>query len=395
MSGDPVIRIAVASDLHAHDAHKSSPSHLNVKSPRTPVHQHPIASLQDLIEREKLRATILLSPGDLGHQADVLGISYGWDALAELSKSLGADLFTATVGNHDMDSRYKNNDPDPEHILKNLEPSFPFGEESLDNKYWARKYAIRDSTHLRLLVLNSSAFHGNQAIEKNHGRVNPLTIDSIRKELDGKSPKEVNVLLCHHHPQSHSELKLGEDDVMKQGQLLLDLIGSGTYGRWLVIHGHKHHPKITYAAGASHSPVVFSAGSLCSTLYPELQSSARNQFYIIEIDANECAARGLVGRIKAWDWSFGIGWIEASTGSGLPSEFGFGTRQDATLLAQLVANVLQNAPSIGWSELTRQLPELAYLLPQDLRQLESELGGRHNMRLVRQGSKPFELGRIP
>ena len=390
--GEPIF-IAVASDLHAHSGHKNSPSHLNINHPESPAAHHPIASLVDLIRREQLRATALLSPGDLGHQADPQGIRYSWQALSQISKELRAEFLAATAGNHDIDSRYKTNNHDPEHILKSLDPGFPFGDETLDNKYWARAYAIRDHSQFRLLVLNSSAYHGGAAIEKNHGRIDEVALDAIRKELDSRDRKDVNLLLCHHHPHQHSEINLGEYDVMKRGQLLLDLLGSGNYGRWFVIHGHKHHPKITYAAGGSQSPVVFSAGSLCSALFPELQSIARNQFYIIELDPAQCRSRGLVGRIRCWDWAYGTGWIEAQSSSGLPSEFGFGTRQDPRLLASDVANHMSGIPSMDWDALGRALPDILYLLPQDVRQLDSELFRNHKLRITWQGSKPIELGR--
>lgn len=393
MSDAESVLIAVASDLHAHSGLEPSPSHLNIKIPESPMAHHPIASLVDLINRQQLRATALLSPGDLGHRADPLGIRYSWRALLKIAEELRAEFVTATAGNHDVDSRYVTDNHDPGHILKSLDPGFPFGDEALDNKFWARAYAIRDHEQFRLLVLNSSAYHGGAELEMNHGRIDEGALEAIKKDLCSRIQKDVNILLCHHHPHQHSEINLGEYDVMKRGQLLLDLLGSGDYGRWFVIHGHKHHPKITYAAGGSQSPVVFSAGSLCSTLSPELQSNARNQFYIIEFDPAHCKSRGLVGRIRCWDWSYGKGWIEAESNSGLPSEFGFGTRLDPRILARNVASQMNGIASIDWSAIAESLPDIRYLLPQDIRQLDSELSRSHKLRITWQHSKPVELGR--
>jgi hypothetical protein len=64
-----MIRIAVASDP-PHFNHPTSPSHLNTMLPENLINQHPITALIDLIKRNNLTATALLSPGDLGHQAD-------------------------------------------------------------------------------------------------------------------------------------------------------------------------------------------------------------------------------------------------------------------------------------------------------------------------------------
>ena len=106
---------------------------------------------------------------------------------------------------------------------------------------------------------------------------------------------------------------------MTNGSLLLELLGSGEFGRWLVVHGHKHHPKLTYASGGAASAVIFSAGSLSVDIQHELQGHSRNQFYLIDLPLNEIAKGRFVGRIEAWDWTNGRGWIPAGPSSGLPS----------------------------------------------------------------------------
>ena len=134
-----------------------------------------------------------------------------------------------------------------------LAPPFPLPGDLWD-RYWARHYAIVDDPNCRLVILNSSAYHGQTDEEQNHGRVDTFTLEQMKAELLGVSSPKLNILLCHHHPQQHSEYNLGEDDLMKHGQLLLDTLGSGDIGQWLVIHGHKHHPKITYAQALRSRP---------------------------------------------------------------------------------------------------------------------------------------------
>jgi 3',5'-cyclic AMP phosphodiesterase CpdA len=391
-----VVRIAIASDLHAFANLDPSPSHLDIELPESVTLQHPIEALIERInlESDKLNADILLSPGDLGHAADPKGIAYSWHALEKIARALNCEVYTATAGNHDVDSRYKGTDHDPDHILKGLSPSFPLQNETLDDRYWARTYTIHDGVSYRLVVLNSSAFHGNNEIEKNHGRIDLKSLERLKHDLASLQNKQINVLLCHHHPHSHSEYDLGEGDVMKQGQLLLDLLGSGQYGRWLVVHGHKHHPKIAYAAGGSNSPVVFGAGSLCSILAGKLQTVARNQFYIIDMDTTDCERYGLVGRVRAWDWYPGRGWIEASTNSGLPAEFGFGERRDPVLIAKGVTALVNASPdSVPWSTILEQLPNIAYLLPQDLSELVRILERDYPVLVTWNGTAIVEVGR--
>ena len=395
LSSPPLIRIAVASDLHAYSGGKDSPSHLNVSEAATGL-QHPIAALMKLIEGEHLSADFLLSPGDLGDKADAKGIAYSWSALGQVASGLKCRFYTATAGNHDIDSRLKSSDHNPTHILRGLSPSFPLQDKKLDDQYWSRAYAIKDFSPVRFVILNSASFHGVGKSEKDHGRIDELSLGWLTEDLDQLEPQPINILLCHHHPHQHSELSLGEGDVMKHGQALLDKLGSGLYGRWLVIHGHKHHPKIAYAAGGSASPAVFAAGSLSAILTGPLQTAAKNQFYLLEIDPTACESYGLAARVRAWDFSAGNDWIEASsTGSGLPARFGLGLREDPLLVAARIAAQVSGAPDpLKWSQIESTHPEVQYLLPQDLAEVARVLKARHGLAVSLEGCTVSEVGRL-
>ena len=198
-----------------------------------------------MIEAEGLSADLLLCPGDLGDKASIEGIKYAWQAVHRIGNKLKCQLVAGTAGNHDLDSRGIKTPPDPKEVLQALAPPFPLPDQTKNDQYWSRQYAIITTDVFRLVVLNSSGFHGTQIKEIEHGRISDSTLNWLQEELATGSPQPINLLLCHHHPQSLSELKLGEKDVMQNGQLLLDLLGSGDHGRWLVIHGHKHYPKLT------------------------------------------------------------------------------------------------------------------------------------------------------
>jgi len=387
-----VLKIAIASDLHAHSSDGESPSYLDVRDSENLPNLNPLAGLKHLIAEEGLKADLLLCPGDLGHQANSVGIAYSWKALHSLGLLLEADLVTATAGNHDIDSRYLGDDHSPEHILKGLEPPFPLSDETLADKYWGRAFAIIDQEQYRLVILNSSAYHGNATIVKNFGRIDRQTLGDLEKEFKRRGKKSINILLCHHHPQQHSELGLGEEDYMRQGQLLLDLLGSGNYGDWIVIHGHKHHPKITYAAGGTNSPVIFAAGSLSSKIFLPASSVARNQFYIMTVDAGHFPSMGCVGTVKAWDWAQGTGWIPSGEDSGLPAQFGFGTRSNVNILADEVMTFLGKR-AMKWEDLLGKMNSLMFLLPQDMRRLERALAA-HNVEIMKKRSIPVQIGKM-
>lgn len=389
---DRIVKIAIASDLHAYAVDPNKPSHLNVRDSASFPGQHPITGLLKLISDNDITADALLCPGDMGDKACPEGVTYAWTALHQVKEALGADVLAATAGNHDIDSRYQGDDHDPEHILKGLSPQFPLGDERLNDRYWARAYVIDDLPAFRLTLLNSSAYHGNTPTEKNHGRIDRKTLGDLEKDLRSRSPRTINVLLCHHHPHAHSELDLGADDVMKQGQLLLDFLGSGTAGRWLVIHGHKHHPKISYAAGGSSSPVVFAAGSLCANLFITLQNRVRNQFYLITLSTAEVSKAGMVGRVQSWDWANGLGWSRAGESSGLPAIFGFGCREDSMVLAGKVGAFVKKGVK-PWLTVLKKFPELEFLLPQDWKMLKSLLAKHYGMEVLEVDGIPKQIGK--
>lgn len=345
----------------------------------------PCASLFSLVSQEGLHADLLLCPGDLGNKAEPGAVKYAWDFVNRLGIALKVKHTVGTAGNHDVDSRHQYNKFDAKGVLQTLAPPFPVSSEADFHHYWSRHFAILKGTQWRLVTLNSSAFHGAGADEKEyeHGRISEYTLEALERALSSEQASDLNILLCHHHPHQHSELGLGEQDVMKGGQLLLDLLGNSRHGDWFVIHGHKHHPKISYASGTHAStPVVFAAGSLSAILYSQLQTQARNQFYVLEFDTDEIKVRGLVGKFRAWDWAVGLGWIPATQRSGLPAFGGFGNRTASRLIANEIANAAK-VQSVLWSEICNSCPLASYLLPPDEEAVEHHLRTEHKRKLLR------------
>ncbi|MGC3968741.1 MAG: metallophosphoesterase [Pirellulales bacterium] len=383
-TSNSVIRIAVVSDVHAYDELEpdDAPSHCRVGE-NDPM-KNPLAGLRGFIAEQQLRADILMCPGDLGDKAHPVAIQHVWSELQEIKTLLKAQQLLTTTGNHDLDSRYSHHF-DAKGTLQSLVPQYPFLDEHANDKYWARNYVCITEPGYRIIVLNSSAFHGEGNYEKTkryeyeQGRVSDFTLGLIRSELQSSRSPPINILLCHHHPHPHSELRLGEKDLMIGGQALLEMLGSGQFGSWLVIHGHKHHPKLEYAAGGTSAPIVFAAGSVAAVLYPEIQTICRNQFYIIEFPTKAMSTLGFVARFFSWDWLSGMGWRKAAKASKLPATGGFGWRGDIITLAKVVASLVKNKSSVMWSDLVVDHPSLEFLLPQDIEHLVQILKANHSI----------------
>src|SRR5437868_5484690 len=208
------LTLAILSDLHAYDTLDPTaqpPPCLCTTKPETDVNQHPMSGLTKLITDDpKIRADVLVCCGDLCDKARPGGILYTWDKLHKLQQALGAAQLITTPGNHDVDSRFGYTEFDARGFLQTLVPPFPFPEDSLNDRFWSRHYIILTEQSYRIIVLNTSAYHGAKEGEFEHGRVALRTLTAIRSELEkleSESPKLLNIVVCHHHPHDHGDIE--------------------------------------------------------------------------------------------------------------------------------------------------------------------------------------------
>lgn len=384
------LRIAILSDLHMFSrtdpgrqgGKRETPSYLCTESDPASTTGDPLTDLMRLVTKAPLRADLVLCPGDLGDIASEAGIRAAWNRVQEVAKALGASCVIATPGNHDINHSHH----EPDGCLRAL-TAFPVPEKPQRDQFWADHFTIIDGPQYRLVCLNSCAYQDS----RENGRFDDRARRELQQALAKVPAKPVQVLLCHHHPHQHSEYRLGEHDVMKGGQLLLDMLGR--HGRWLVVHGHKHHPKLTRAAGHSSAPWVFAAGSIAAIPNPATLGHARNQFYLLEFKSDTFPTIGWGGDGRAWDWATEDGWGPAGKDSGLPARFAFGYGGDIELLlATLAPHVPTTANGyILWSELCERVPTLRRVCPRDIEEL---LGQGLRIEFSDDGT-PFQVSRTP
>jgi len=258
--------------------------------------------------------------------------------------------------------------------------------------FWSRNFALYEETDVRLLIVNSSAFHGINSddpsrvsvAEYQHGRVSDRTIGAILKMLPA-SAKQLNILLTHHHFYKNERLAPKDYSTMINGTKLVEELKRATGACWFILHGHQHYPDIFYAPGASTSPIIFSAGSLARRLN-ELRRESANQFYHISfpIDQYDTLGWPTCGVCHAWDWVPDEGWKPARDVAKIPRRAGFGCRNSPVLLARQIGAIVGEDAS-NWNDIVASIPELKYALPSDLREIENALSG---MRILVYG-KPF------
>ncbi len=395
------LKVAVLSDLHVFNGMSSAdgaPSFIGTADPQDSPMKHPFCGLQKLITDHQLSADLLICPGDLSDKADPAALIYAWDHLNKLKEQLGARELLATNGNHDIDSRYVHDDYDAKGMLQSLVPMFPGTDEALCDRYWSRNFATYSDDQVRVVLLNSAAFHGSgrqSDPEFEHGRISMRTVAALRAALAG-GERRVNILVCHHHPAPFNPVEEKDYSEMIGGDRLIELLDSGDFGSWLMIHGHKHYPRVAYAAGSPSSPIIFSAGSFSAQLYQKLQGHARNQFYLMEIPIGELDQLGLdlAGTLRAWDWIGLIGWQTAGERSGLPHKVGFGWREPVRNIASTIATQLPAGSTI-WDavDLDAALPRLRYLRPEEIANVAKRLKADHQITARLQDGVICEVGR--
>lgn len=382
-----LVRIALVSDIHAANPdEKGIAASYASTAPTDGVDKDALLSLEKLITDNSMKADFIVCCGDMTNMSSASAMGYVWRKFHDLGVLLGARPY-ATVGNHDVDSRHHQNDHDTRGMLRGLTPSYPLGSTSLNYEFWSRNFVIIEESCMRLVVLNSCAYHGVNpnptAPEYLHGRVSDYTLSDLRSALSSTSGADkINILLCHHHPHKHQDIESVDYSNMKGGEKLIDLLQDVGAETWIVLHGHKHQPRLIYGAGAGRAPLVFGAGSLSAKLHGDMQGRARNQFYMISLDLDAASSLDLdlAGKLEAWDYQLGRGWVPAKASSGLPACSGFGYRPSIRADASAIAKEVRNCDGIlRWSDAISKIPKLEYALPADLDSLATELKVRHRI----------------
>jgi Icc-related predicted phosphoesterase len=390
------LRVAIIGDPHFHqstDVSTNSISHISLTESGTfATNQNPWTGLSAMVGAEKISADILVCVGDISYGANQVALKKAWGELNNLASQLGAQFLASATGNHDVMSRStaakvaKN--PARElsasvglfEPLKQLAPPYPIVERNGDNtiehrqlrtNYFGDNFAQVETDQFRLVVLNSCCEHGSDTHQYERGAFPKSSLATLEDALNNSPSEKVNILVCHHSPMPHSVHDLGGHDFIENGESLL--LRLADHGAWFVVHGHKHHARITYSQGPSSAPIIFSAASLGMRLDSALEGM-RNQFYCVDLYQRPSGA--LYGLVSAWDWNLGIGWHKAMPPlGGIYDGCGFGARQAIEEIAEEVAVLVP----CGWEDAKEKINRLRYLAPGDMEILRRRLLNTHNV----------------
>lgn len=379
-----IVKIGVVSDLHCHSlkGNSSKRDSYLLSDEDLPIFQDPFKSLEYLIQNgENLDVDVLVMPGDFANKACPDGLVKGFSIINSISKLMNAKYLVSNVGNHDVDSRNTyGNDP-----LKNFKKevdNFPLNLPLLENNFWDKGYFIIEDEFFRFLVINTSHNHLEPA-NTDHGDISHETLKFLEDELKSLKDDKIGIAVTHHCPIEHSHYNSGIKDFMHNGDALSALIDK--YNFKLLIHGHKHDPRIRQMPGGINSPFIFSSGSF-SAVHDKLLLGGCNTFHIISLnlDGNEKGK----GKIETWFFSTAKGWSKEIKNQYFEANVGFGAFVDINQLAENIVSLIKTKKNniIDWDELEKNIPDINYLIPVDLEKLKTKLDQ------LKIKTSPFEIG---
>lgn len=376
------LRIAILSDLHCQliSSSKDQPeledkqeSYLLVASPRVPKLRHPIQSLIELIKNEEFEFDAIVSPGDLTNRISPEGLAQAWQHMIEIKNLINCNHIICTIGNHDVDSRNIHKRNDPFHYPRTIHPEFPVSIEKQD-QYWSKGFTSIEEPKLccSFLIINSVIDHHNPESAK-RGAFNDMRLSSLEEFLDNYDPENnynIRIALLHHHPLIHSHLDFTPEDVLANGDQLLDLLAKHNF--CFVIHGHRHQPRIRRYLRYGKSVMILASGSFSAYL-KKLASTTRNLFHMIEIEYNK--EIGINASLLSWEYNHGFGWNPTSKkASGFPFQISFNQNYSPVSPEEIVQYCESNHKNrIDKNELISIFPNLNFCLPDEVDELQQQL----------------------
>jgi 3',5'-cyclic AMP phosphodiesterase CpdA len=393
------LKLAILSDMHVGFDRASTGGWLTASDNRALTGEDLIGGLRHIVDLEGLTADVLICPGDLTDKANPHGLIRAWDLLQQIRTYLSADFVIAATGNHDTDSHSLFVPGEPWHTARTLYPPFPIGNddfETVNDQYWSRGWCLMSHDGVRILNVNSSHNHLNAELAK-RGHIADSVIHDIIRALSAIQEPALNILVTHHHPIKVGIINSTDQSHMVGGEVLLEKLAGTNIGPWLVIHGHKHVPRVDYFMSGAMSLPIFAAGSFSAKLWDEAAPLAKNQFYLLEITALE-GANGLEnvsGICNSWSWVPNSGWKKSGSSGGIMSGSGFGWRQPHAECVQSIVAAFDSTsrPWIDRSELIAIEPRYENLTTEQQIDVHTALRAL-DFKLVVDDDLLVEVGRV-
>lgn len=224
-------------------------------------------------------------------------------------------------------------------------------------------FSVWVESDLHVIAINTAS-HDDPKEAVHHGLVAQDTIDALKDHLNKSADlkNKLKICLMHHHPLIYSETNPEYPDFSTavNSENLMNLLCEHNID--LVIHGHKHNPRINYRVNNNSQPhLVVGAGSFSAHLDPVSFTGIPNTFHLLEIAGRDNATNGIHGLFTTWAYEGGGAW-GGNVGKNIPHVEQFGTTATAQEIKEAIkgfaAGRLLDRGFIKWKELTESNPTL-------------------------------------
>lgn len=277
-----------------------------------------IPSLVEKLEKLNLKADAMLVAGDLTSVASPKEFKGCITTVEKIAQQVGVPLENVfhTYGNHDVDWRVCNLGKAADGILEDkLYHEIAAKQGSLICRQAESLEAgpvpgsgVYQDTKYTLFVLNSGYFCTADQSHR-HGKIGQDQLEWIEGRLKGSPLDERwRIAMIHHHPFNYTfPAPVPDTSCVEEGAELVALFGK--YGVDLVVHGHRHHPRVFTSMNEDWTrPVTFCcAGSFAVNAHHRDSGRIPNLFHFVTME-KRLENGGAFGTVQTFEFSSGDGW---------------------------------------------------------------------------------------
>ncbi len=243
--------------------------------------------------------------GDLTSAAEPQEFYYCEKKIIELADTVGVkrENIICCTGNHDVDWKISKLSPLEEGHFENnneietlrcnkyqeiaahvAEICFEDIKGNVEKMGPAPFSGVHERNDFIVFVLNTG-WHCGPNQKYSHGELTKKQLDwFIEKTKDYIDDDRKKIVLMHHHPFNYPYPNIGEEiSQIKEGPEFIEIAEEN--GIDIVIHGHRHHPKVKTELREGCSPLTyFCAGSLSVNAEHRSNGEIPNTMHFIDID---------------------------------------------------------------------------------------------------------------
>lgn len=397
------LTLAIMSDLHAGSAARTS----DLRPPGTQELQEQgfLEDLEKFFRSQDITADYLIVPGDLTDSGRPDEFQVASTAIQRLMKGLSVedDHLIFAPGNHDIDWAPLKADPADRSGFRHHQCLAPLrdGDFHVARVMQAKTpsvivapYAAALSDERILAVLVNSAGHDHPQHKIHHGLVSDEALSALRSELEGQGRQDTRLRLCvvHHHPIAYSDPISSEPDfsAMVNAESLLSLLDSFSFD--ILIHGHKHAPRLrTQIVDSGHPLTILASGSLSAVLDNRWAGLINNQFHRLIVEGRSPNGE-IFGTLQSWCYLSGRKWLPSSIHNGIAHRLPFGPFVSPPAVQASVEDYLlsnKDRQYIRWTEIVASNSHLRHLPPERVVQCVDAVATQYGYE--RHGDLPEEM----